>query len=140
MNHTALLSNSIKLRDVMQGTTYISHSTFGWSVGETVRCSISKIDRCSIPNIDRCLIPKIDQCAVAEVNDRLIAEWDRSQNRTAAPLLEHGIGPSLYCSIKKPLVVQCLVARPPGPPYCCDIHVYDVTDYAAGHSLMDMYL
>ena len=36
----------------MQGTTYISHSTFGWSVGETVRCSISKIDRCSIPNID----------------------------------------------------------------------------------------
>ena len=119
MNHTALhvLSNSIKLRDVMQGTTYISHSTFGWSVGETVRCSISKIDRCSIPNIDRCLIPKIDQCAVAEVNDRLIAEWDRSQNRTAAPLLEHGIGPSLYCSIKKPLVVQCLVARPPGPPY-----------------------
>ena len=116
MNHTALLSNSIKLRDVMQGTTYISHSTFGWSVGETVRCSISKIDRCSIPNIDRCLIPKIDQCAVAEVN-RLIAEWDRSQNRTAAPLLEHGIGPSLYCSIKKPLVVQCLVARPPGPPY-----------------------
>ena len=119
MNHTALhvLSNSIKLRDVMQGTTYISHSTFGWSVGETVRCSISKIDRCSIPNIDRCLIPKIDQCAVAEVNDRLIAEWDRSQNRTAAPLLEHGIGPSLYCSIKKPLVVKCLVARPPGPPY-----------------------
>ena len=110
------ISNSIKLRDVMQGTTYISHSTFGWSVGETVRCSISKIDRCSIPNIDRCLIPKIDQCAVAEVNDRLIAEWDRSQNRTAAPLLEHGIGPSLYCSIKKPLVVQCLVARPPGPP------------------------
>ena len=55
--------------------------------------------------------------AVAEVDDRLIAEWDRSQNRTAAPLLEHGIGPSLYCSIKKPLVVQCLVARPPGPPY-----------------------
>ena len=55
--------------------------------------------------------------AVAEVEDRLIAEWDRSQNRTAAPLLEHGIGPSLYCSIKKPLVVQCLVARPPGPPY-----------------------
>ena len=121
MNHTALatctISNSIKLRDVMQGTTYKFHSTFGWSVGETVRCSISKIDRCSIPNIDRCLIPKIDQCAVAEVNDRLIAEWDRSQNRTAAPLLEHGIGPSLYCSIKKTLVVQCLVARPPGPPY-----------------------
>ena len=55
--------------------------------------------------------------AVAEVDDRLIAEWDRSQNRTAAPLFEHGIGPSLYCSIKKPLVVQCLVARPPGPPY-----------------------
>ena len=55
--------------------------------------------------------------AVAEVDDRLIAEWDRSQNRTAAPLLEHGIGPSLHCSIKKPLVVQCLVARPPGPPY-----------------------
>ena len=55
--------------------------------------------------------------AVAEVDDRLIAEWDRSQNRTAAPLLEHGIGRSLYCSIKKPLVVQCLVARPPGPPY-----------------------
>ena len=54
--------------------------------------------------------------AVAEVDDRLIAEWDRSQNRTAAPLLEHGIGPSLHCSIKKPLVVQCLVARPPGPP------------------------
>ena len=45
--------------------------------------------------------------AVAEVDDRLIAEWDRSQNRTAAPLLEHGIGRSLYCSIKKPLVVQC---------------------------------
>ena len=55
--------------------------------------------------------------AVAEVDDRLIAEWDRSQNRTAAPLLEHGIGPSQYCSIKKPLVVQCLVSRPPGPPY-----------------------
>ena len=55
--------------------------------------------------------------AVAEVDDRLIAEWDRSQNRTAAPLFKHGIGPSLYCSIKKPLVVQCLVARPPGPPY-----------------------
>ena len=55
--------------------------------------------------------------AVAEVDDRLIAEWDRSQNRTAAPLLEHRIGPSLHCSIKKPLVVQCLVARPPGPPY-----------------------
>ena len=52
--------------------------------------------------------------AVAEVDDRLIAESDRSQNRTAA---EHGIGPSLYCSIKKSLVVQCLVARPPGPPY-----------------------
>ena len=58
--------------------------------------------------------------AVAEGDDRLIAEWDRSQNRTAAPLLEHGIGPSLYCSIKKPLVVQCLVARPPGPPYNTD--------------------
>ena len=51
--------------------------------------------------------------AVAEVDDRLIAEWDRSQNRTAAPLFEHGIGPSQYRSIKKPLVVQCLVARPP---------------------------
>ena len=35
--------------------------------------------------------------AVAKVDDRLIAEWDRSQNWTAAPLLEHGIGPSLYC-------------------------------------------
>ena len=113
MNHTALhvLSNSIKLRDVMQGTTYISHSTFGWSVGETVRCSISKINRCSIPNIDRCLIPKIDQCAVAEVNDRLIAEWDRSQNRTAAPLLEHGIGPSLYCSCNQKTACRTMFGR-----------------------------
>ena len=73
--------------------------------------------------------------AVAEVDDRLIAESDRSQNGTVAALLEHGIGPSLYCSIKKSLVVQCLVARPPGPPYrsacvsyCCShasISLYD---------------
>ena len=118
MNHTARpqVLLYIKLRDVMQGTTYISHSTFGWSVGETVRCSISKIDD---PKYRPLFDPKNRSMlvsAVAEVDDRLIAEWDRSQNRTAAPLLEHGIGRSLYCSIKKPLVVQCLVARPPGPP------------------------
>ena len=111
MNHTAL---HVKLRDVMQGTTYISHSTFGWSVGPL-------FDLKKRPLFDPKYRPLFDpknrsMRGIAEVNDRLIAEWDRSQNRIAAPLLEHGIGPSLYCSIKKPLVVQCLVARPPGPP------------------------
>ena len=71
--------------------------------------------------------------AVAEVDDRLIAEWDRSQNRTAAPLLEHGIGPSLHCSIKKPLVVQCLVARPPGPPYTMQAKLAELMDFVETH-------
>ena len=80
--------NSIKLRDVMQGTTF-------WLVG---RRNGPLFDLKNRPLFDPKYRPLFDPknrsmlvSAVAEVDDRLIAEWDRSQNRTAAPLLEHGI-------------------------------------------------
>ena len=49
--------------------------------------------------------------AVAEVDDRLIAEWDRSQNRTAAPLFEHGIGPSLILFNQKTACLTMATSR-----------------------------
>ena len=63
----------------MQGTTYISHSTFGWRNGPL-------FDLKNRPLFDPKYRPLFDPknrsmlvSAVAEVDDRLIAEWDRSQ-------------------------------------------------------------
>ena len=45
----------------------------------------------------------------------LVAELDRCRGMES--MFDRGIGPLLYCSIAKPHVVQCLVARPLGPLY-----------------------